>query len=172
MMEWTFENIIYVIAGVCLGIFAIRVILALIGCDTDFDADADFDLGDLISFKGVLHFLMGFSGYLSYRFHGKLYTGMHDIAWACIIGLIVMILLYFTYMLLAKLDSPQKDLDPEKLVGLKGIVDVVIDEERHIFRITVPYDINALTVTARSNKSWKPSDEVTILAFTNNFYLI
>lgn len=171
-MEWTFENIIYVIAIVCLGIFIIRVILALIGCDTDFDADADFDLGDLISFKGVLHFLIGFSGYLSYRFQEKLYTGTHDIAWACVIGLIVMILLYFTYMLLAKLDSPQKQLDPELLIGYNGRIDTVVDEEKHIYNVTVTYGVNALMVLACSDKVYQPSDEVTILAFKNNFYLI
>lgn len=177
-MEWTFENIIYVIAGVMYTLFAIRLILTLIGVDClfdvnfDFDTDFDIDLGDILSFKGTMHFLMGFSGYLSYRFHENLYTGIRDVTWAAIIGLVLMILLYFTYAIISKLDSKAKPLSGEQLVGHVGTVDSVINQETHEYIVNVYNGLTSVPVKARSNKNYKPGSEVVIQAFTNNFYLI
>lgn len=33
----------------------------------NFDGDADFDIGDVVSFKGLIHFLMGFGGWTSIK---------------------------------------------------------------------------------------------------------
>lgn len=40
------------------------------GCwefDVDFDGDADFDVSDVVSFKGFIHFFMGFGGWTSIK---------------------------------------------------------------------------------------------------------
>ena len=54
------EQIIYLLTAIIYGIFIIRFILSWIG--GDFDFDSDFDLGDVVSFKGATHFLMGLLG--------------------------------------------------------------------------------------------------------------
>jgi hypothetical protein len=169
-MEWTFENIIYIIAGVTFCIFGIKLMCALIGFD--FEADLDFDFGDIISFKGIVHFLMGFSGYLSIMFHNGTYSGVKDIVYAGIIGLIVMILLYFTYILIYKLDSPHKTKMGEQLVGYKGTINFIKDKDKHLYLIDVVVNMNSITVLAQSDKSYRVGDEVIISQFKDNIYLI
>ena len=63
-MEWY-----YVLGIISYSIFIVQFILSNLGfgdtdIDIDLDGDADFDVSDLLSFKGLIHFLMGFSGWL------------------------------------------------------------------------------------------------------------
>ena len=60
------EQFIYGITIVIYAVFIIRFILSWVGgdFDLDMDADGDVDLGDVVSFKGATHFLMGFFGWL------------------------------------------------------------------------------------------------------------
>lgn len=166
-MEWTFENIIYIIAGVTFCIFVFKLLFALIGFD--FEADLDFDFGDIISFKGIVHFLMGFSGYLSYVFHLDIYKGTQDVAIASCIGLLVMILLYFTYTLIYKLDSPHKVVKPIDIVGRKATINFIEDKEKGLYLIDVVVDMNSMTFRAQSDKNYKVGDEVIVLKLADNF---
>ena len=59
------EQIYYAVALTVYSIFIIRFILSWVGAD--FDVDADVDISDVVSFKGLTHFLMGFSGWLSVK---------------------------------------------------------------------------------------------------------
>ena len=61
------EQIYYGIAIIVYGVFIIRFILSWICGDFEIDSDADLDLGDIVSFKGFIHFLMGVSGWLSVK---------------------------------------------------------------------------------------------------------
>lgn len=169
-MEWTFENIIYIIAGVTFCIFLIKLIGALFGADCE--ADLDFDFGDIISFKGIVHFLMGFSGYLSCVFYQDTYRGIKDVAIAGFIGLVVMILLYFTYMLIYKLDSPHEVITGEKLVGHKATISSIIDKNEKLYSLDVVVNMNSITITAKSDKNYRVGDEVIISKFTDNIHLI
>lgn len=66
-MEWY-----YILGIISYGIFILQFCLSFIGGDTEMDTDididldgeADFSFSDLISFKGLIHFLMGLSGWL------------------------------------------------------------------------------------------------------------
>ena len=62
----------------------------------DFDIDHDFDLGDVISFKGGIHFVLGFS--LVLVVFGK--TTFFTISLAIFVGLIFLIGLYWLYRFL------------------------------------------------------------------------
>ena len=65
MMEWY-----YILGIISYGIFIVQFLLSnLFGwgdldLDIDFDGEPDFGLGDVLSFKGLVHFAMGFSGWL------------------------------------------------------------------------------------------------------------
>ena len=63
-MEWY-----YVLGAISYGIFIVQFILSSFGfletdLDVDFDGNVDFSVSDLLSFKGLVHFAMGFSGWL------------------------------------------------------------------------------------------------------------
>lgn len=63
-MEWY-----YILGAVSYGIFIVQFILSSFGfletdLDVDFDGNVDFNVSDLLSFKGLIHFAMGFSGWL------------------------------------------------------------------------------------------------------------
>lgn len=57
----------YIIGGVAYGILQFIISWVAGELDVDFDGDADFDIGDVVSFKGLIHFLMGFGGWTSIK---------------------------------------------------------------------------------------------------------
>ena len=65
------SDVYYIIGGVAYGIFILQFIISWVAgeldVDVDFDGDADFDIGDVVSFKGLIHFLMGFGGWTSIK---------------------------------------------------------------------------------------------------------
>ena len=56
-----------------ISLFVVKLAISLfagdIDLDVDFDGDSDFDTSSAFSFKGALHFLVGFSSYLFARAH-------------------------------------------------------------------------------------------------------
>jgi hypothetical protein len=83
-----------------------------------------------------------------------------------------MILLYFTYILIYKLDSPHKTKTGEQLVGYKGTINFIKDKDKHLYLIDVVVNMNSITVLAQSDKSYRVGDEVIISQFKDNIYLI
>lgn len=49
------SDVYYVVGGVAYGIFILQFIISWVAgeLDVDFDGDADFDIGDVVSFKGI-----------------------------------------------------------------------------------------------------------------------
>lgn len=52
----------YLLAAISYGIFIVQFILSWFGGDTDLDVDLDgeldMDVSDIVSFKGLVHFVM------------------------------------------------------------------------------------------------------------------
>jgi len=105
----------YILFVLSLVWFLFRGLLSLIvgevEADFNFDGDVDSDLSGLLSPKGLLHFCIGFSTYLSvvgflntkslyvlYSFTTLQYV------WAVLIGLCTTLLLFFLYKLTLKAD--------------------------------------------------------------------
>lgn len=114
----------YILGMISYGIFLIQFLLSFIGGDSDLDADldvdfdgqSDFSFSDLISFKGLIHFLMGLSGWL-------MVTGSPtplNIVIGCFVGIGFMFILYYIYKLMLKLHS-----EPTQKVGKELIGEVV-----------------------------------------------
>jgi len=97
------EEIIYGITFFVYALFIIRTLLSWMG--GDFDIDSDLDLGDIISFKGLTHFLMGSSGWLSARLFIAHTTMWYDYLIAVCVGIIFAVMLFQVYVLLSKLES-------------------------------------------------------------------
>ena len=166
------EQIYYAVALTVYSIFIIRFILSWVGAD--FDIDADVDIGDVVSFKGLTHFLMGFSGWLSV----KSYT-THNVMWydyliALILGVIFVILLYFVYKLLISLETKPQILFGKQLIGKTGKIYVILEPENSIkkYIITVGNGLGTQEYPAKSNNSYKLGDEVVISNYVNAYYII
>lgn len=170
------EQIFYGIAIVVYSIFIIRFILSWIGGDFELDADLDLDLGDVISFKGLTHFLMGFSGWLSTK---SLIT--HDIEWydyliGFILGLIFVIILFYVYKLMMKLESKPTILFGKNLIGHVGSVYLCeyedLNTKENHYTITVNNGNGTVELSAISDKKFRTGDSITIVDYKNSYYII
>ncbi len=168
-MEW-----IHYVTATVYSIFILRIIISwLFG---DFDIDADADVGDLVSFKGLTHFLMGSFGWMSLRLYHIHQLMWYDYLIAFILGIIVMILLYFTYKLTLKLETKPEPLTGKQLVGKKATISLIhlkqqTDGKYH-YLVAVSNGIGCVEVDAVSDNKYNTGDVVTITDYNNNFYLI
>lgn len=99
---------------VCLSIAFIQTVLMLLGLDLDFDFDVD---SDLISFKGLLHFLVGAMGTLCIFGSVTLWS----VLTATVVGIVLVIMLNWIYKLLSKALTQEIQYEvniPEQLVEI------------------------------------------------------
>ena len=166
------EQIYYAVALTVYSIFIIRFILSWVGAD--FDVDADVDIGDVVSFKGLTHFLMGFSGWLSVKSYITHNVMWYDYLIALILGVIFVILLYFVYKLLISLETKPQILFGKQLIGKTGKIYVILEPEDSIkkYIITVGNGLGTQEYPAKSNNSYKLGDEVVISDYVNAYYII
>ena len=166
------EQIYYAVALTVYSIFIIRFILSWIGAD--FDIDADVDIGDVVSFKGLTHFLMGFSGWLSVKSYITHNVMWYDYLIALILGVIFVILLYFVYKFLISLETKPQILFGKQLIGKTGKIYVILEPEDSIkkYIITVGNGLGTQEYPAKSNNSYKLGDEVVISDYVNAYYII
>ena len=166
------EQVYYAVALVVYAVFVIRFILSWVGAD--FDVESDLDVSDIVSFKGLTHFLMGFFGWMSV----KSYT-THSIMWydyiiAFVLGVIFVILLYFVYKLLISLETKPQVLFGKQLIGKTGKIYIILEPEDSIkkYIITVGNGLGTQEYPAKSNNSYKLGDEVVISDYVNAYYII
>ena len=166
------EQVYYAIALIVYSIFIIRFILSWVGAD--FDIDADVDISDVVSFKGLTHFLMGFSGWLSVKSYITHNVMWYDYLIALILGVIFVILLYFVYKLLISLETKPQILFGKQLIGKTGKIYVILEPEDSIkkYIITVGNGLGTQEYPAKSNNSYKLGDEVVISDYVNAYYII
>lgn len=125
MIEW------YYVLGICsYGIFLVQFILSLIGghtdLDLDLDGDTDIDTSALFSFKGFIHFCMGFSGWLCLQGN----SSPLNLYIAGIMGLGFVVILYYVYKLCAKLKHEPTLKEGMDLIG-STINITYVYEDRH-----------------------------------------
>lgn len=99
---------------VCISIAFVQTVLMLLGLDLDFDFDVD---SDLISFKGLLHFLVGAMGTLCIFGSVTLWS----VLTATVVGIVLVILLNWIYKLLSKALTQEITYEvniPEQLVEI------------------------------------------------------
>ena len=166
------EQVYYAIALIVYSIFIIRFILSWVGAD--FDVEADVDVSDVVSFKGLTHFLMGFSGWLSVKSYITHNVMWYDYLIALILGVIFVILLYFVYKLLISLETKPQILFGKQLIGKTGKIYVILEPEDSIkkYIITVGNGLGTQEYPAKSNNSYKLGDEVVISDYVNAYYII
>lgn len=153
----------YILFFSVFAFFIIKAILSwMLGdVDVDFDADGDidFDISSMISFKGVLHFLLGFSTYLAATARFDLtydalgtyqFTAWHFVI-ASIIGVVFMVLLWYMYNLMMKLNhSTQENPD---FLGCDCSVLTNLGNGRYVVLIKTPLGTFKKTLCHMINKS-------------------
>ena len=166
------DQIYYAVALTVYSIFIIRFILSWVGAD--FDVETDLDISDIVSFKGLTHFLMGFSGWLSVKSYITHNVMWYDYLIALILGVIFVILLYFVYKLLISLETKPQILFGKQLIGKTGKIYIILEPEDSIkkYIITVGNGLGTQEYPAKSNNSYKLGDEVVISDYVNAYYII
>ena len=168
------EQIYYGITAVLYGIFILRFILSWVGGDFELDADADIDLGDVISFKGVNHFLMGMFGWLSTKLLITHTLQWYDYLIGFILGLIFVIILFYVYKFMMKLESKPKILSGRDLVGKSAKIYTYLGKEENIYKyiITANNGNGTIELNAKAVRTFSIGDMVTICDYNNAYYLI
>ena len=168
------EQVIYIVALVVYGIFIIRFILSWIGGDFDLDGDFDIDVSDVVSFKGLTHFLMGASGWLSV----KQYT-THSIMWydyliAFCVGILFIGMLFQLYKFMMKLESKPTILTGKDLIGSSAIIynKTAYDGVLYKYDITVNNGNGTIERPAVSDQCYQINDVVTIKEYDGAYYII
>ena len=168
------EQIYYTIAAIIYSIFIIRFILSWVG--GDFDVETDVDVSDVVSFKGLTHFLMGFSGWLSVKSFTTHNVMWYDYLIAFVLGVIFVIILYYVYKFLMKLENKPQILSGKDLIGSTAKVYLVLStiDADTLFKyiITVDNGIGTIEIPAKSRESYKTGDSVVIKDYVNAYYII
>ena len=166
------EEIIYGITFFVYALFSIRTLLSWIG--GDFDVDCDLDLGDIISFKGLTHFLMGSSGWLSARLFIAHTTMWYDYLIAVCVGIIFAVMLFQVYVLLSKLESKPTVISGIDLIGHTAKIDLQLGSNKgnYYYNILVNNGIGTIQQDAVSNNYYLVNESVTIKGYNGAQYII
>lgn len=169
------ENTIHLITLVIYLTFIFRFILSWIGGDFDLDLDdGDLDLGDLVSFKGVNHFLMGFFGWLSTKLFVTHSLMWYDYLISFILGLIFSIILFYVYKFMMKLECKPKILSGKELINHTAKVYIIGDKQGDYYHyiITVNTGNGTSEFTACSPNIHSIGDLSVITDYDGAYYYI
>lgn len=146
---------------ICYGIFIVQFIMSWIGSeliDFDFDGNPDLSLSDLCTFKGIIHFLMGFSTWVNLNTPIIHWT---EYLVACGIGVAFMIILYYSYKLVLKL----KYEPTTTVVNKTGRISFIGKNYMYI-------NVHGTEIRVNKSDKYKVGDLVRITLLENGHYSI
>lgn len=162
-------------------LFAIKLILSWIGGDFEMDVDLDgiddFDVSSAFSFKGLVHFLLGFSSYLSLRANMATVDKINDVAQfgimdyfiATFCGVVLFFVLFWGYKLAMKASQTPKR--PEDCINdSKGIIYINLGNGQYSVEAhTIAGTTNVTALYSKDNL--EPGTEVTLTKEGNNILI-
>lgn len=165
------------IALFCTGVFIVQFILSFIIGELDFDSDvdldadgvADFNISDLLSFKGLINFGIGFSWSMYFS------QEMNQFLAACIaivVGLVFVIILYLVYILAYKLKNEIKPEKGEDLLGRSVEIYLPLERNQYSVHIIINGRLSTIIVSSESSKKYITGDKAEIIKFENGIYYI
>ena len=168
------EQIYYGFTIIIYGIFIIRFILSWIGGDFGLDTDADVDLGDVVSFKGATHFLMGFFGWLSTKLLMTHSLEWYDYLIGFILGIIFVIILFYVYKFMMKLESMPILLTGKDLIGRPAKIYLHCGKDGELYKyiVVVSTGVGTTELPARSFRYYNINDSTTITDYKDAYYSI
>ena len=169
----TFWGWLFIISAAIVVVMLIMSIVSGTDLDIDLDGDgmADFDLGTIVSPKGVLHFIFGGSGYLTLIGPEKWNFWGYFVA--VLVGLVVAGVMFLVYWGMSKLADEKKQETGDELVGRTGTV-YLVDVSPGTYEISVERNgrIQQMVVKSESGKEYKTGDLVTITKYEGGIYYI
>lgn len=167
------HTLFLIIALVSSGVFLVQFIVSQFFGDVDVDVDGsgdtDTDMGSVFSFKGLIHFLIGF-GWTKVLFVGH---SWQSYAGAVAVGLVFVFVLFYIYLLafrLQKLRTPEKG---SQLVGREGRIYINIGDGRYTLFIERDGSKRQLDVVSLSGKlDYATNETVTVSSYADNTYYI
>ena len=166
----------YILGIISYGIFILQFGLSFLfgedtdaAVDVDFDGEADLSFSDLISFKGLIHFLMGMSGWL--MLNGN--TSWLSIVFSVLVGICFTVILALIYKLALQLQSVPTKKSGIDLIGAPVTIYLTMDSisEKHCICTVcnggVTEEINCVASTPV-----KVGDKRIILDYKNGIYHI
>lgn len=154
------NNLYYILGGIAYGIFILQFIISWVA--GEFDVDVDFDV---VSFKGCIHFFMGFGGWTSI----KQLLG-YEVTWidwliGFFIGLVFVFMLYHLYKFCMNLP---KDEPKTNLVGRTATIYVHLGEGRHLASVNISGALREVEVVSLNKKIYPVNEPVTIRKYEDN----
>lgn len=149
------------IAIIATAIFLIQFIISMFFGDMDTDVDAnldmDFDLGSMLSFKGLTHFCIGMGWYMYIAGNGSIFSYSIGI----LIGLFFVVVLWFLYK---KAYQLQKERKPETTGDLLGRECTIYSQngDRLVVQIAMNGALRELDVRSSGGKKYQTGDRVSI----------
>lgn len=166
----------YWLGVIVWGLFILKTLMSwlIADLDTDFDLDADGDIdigfGDIVSFKGLIHLLMGFTAWIDTKsLCGGTITYM-DYFIGAALGIVFVIILFYLYKFLMKLNYQPSNKKEKDLVGTEGTVYLSMRKGKYV--ITVPTNNGTVQIDAYSKYPYYAGDKVVITKFENGKYYI
>ena len=166
------------IALFCTALFVVQFVLSMIfgdmmDADIDFDGDGsvDLDLSGIFSFKGLLHFGIGFSWSMWFA------RGQENQFLAALIsigiGILTSILLAIAYWLTLKL---KKEITPERgqdLVGREAEIYYSDDKSKEwIVFLEINGSLRKIPTTSDSGKTYSSGQKTEIIKYEEGKYWI
>ena len=173
-------NVYFFAALVSTGIFLLQFILSIFfgNMDTDIDVNADgnadIDMSSVLSFKGLIHFCMGF-GWFMYLCQPP-YIVLHYLG-AVISGSFFVFVLAWIYKLCYKLKQENKPEQGEELIGRKCEIYTRCQEQgqaetEYVVYIAINGAQRELTVRSIQGKSYQEGDILTLKDYKEGIYYI
>lgn len=165
------------IALFCTSIFIVQFILSFIlgeidldsDIDLDADGDVDFSLSDILSFKGLIHFGIGFGWTMWFSKDENQFLAA--IIAVCV-GIIFMFVLYGVYFLAYKLEHKIVPEKGEDLVGKEVEIYLPLERNKYTVNIEINGKQSQIIVSSISEKNYITGDKTTIEKFENGIYFI
>ena len=149
------QQVFLLIALVSSGLFLVQFVLSLfmggmdMDVDVDGDADVDTDMGSVFSFKGLLHFLIGFGWTMYLAGNSEWYTYLA----ATVVGVFLVWLLWRLYMLAMRLQNKIPADKPDQLVGRRATIYMNAGNGRYEVQVDINGALRQLDVVSRSGRT-------------------
>lgn len=167
------QQIYWLIALVATGVFVVQFVISVffgeVDVDIDGDADTDTDMGSIVSFKGLVHFGIGFGWSMVLAGDASLV----NILTSVVIGLVFVFVLWKLYVLAYRLQKENHAESPEAVVGRYGTVYTNMGAGRYIVQVTHNGALRELDVVSASGQAgYRTGERVTIERYDDNVYYI
>ena len=167
-MEWY-----YILGIISYGIFILQFGFSFFfrkdsNLDVDLDKEADFSFSDLLYFKGIIHFLMGMSGWLMLNGDSVL-----SIVFSVFVGLYFAIILTLMYKLSLLLQSSPTKKSGIDLIGMSATIYLTMESisKKHCICTICNGDIIE-EINCIASPPVKVGDKRIILDYKNGIYHI